>query len=633
MILGSLLKIWFLLLAGAWFPLGALAIPSADADAAPIAGFWDWFGSDKPKAAPVAPAPAPAAAPAPPAAPPAPSYQIQDIVPVTARPPSAADDTVYPNMMSDRKSSAPIISALIEFFSDEYRKASISIHFKVEDIGRCVQWVAKARNSATEKDILFDTGSNRLMWATKFSFDNNPSTFDERGHSWARNVAFFSDRYCRTMIGVQQMDHSGVLERPAMFSMQQADIRGDQGRANSVGIPRGHCTKTSTLGASTILVTETAVITTFITPTVTILATRTFSNTSISTVNEAPTETDTSFSFEITSFTTTIPTITVTGAPITVTASERINRKRFQARGYPLLDPDCSCFLTSTCTVTVTPDPGVTVVETTYTTTTTTEYKTITFNSTVSTTIVATTSTTTAIGNATVTFLTTEALTGSDISTVGSTTVTVQSTVTAPAVQLSSPTAIFGDPVEGSPRNYDDIWSLVTLPFPIEIYNVSSSRIYVSVNGFISLDEEPGTSFINSQLPVADDVSGANRLPNTAAVALWDDLYIYAGTQQGVFYQIDGTTPGSRVLSFEFYTSAYRRSAEFFHFLIRYEEAKPNILTYKYLEVFGGGVSATIGAQSRSQNLWVQWSSDQADAVSNGQSLLVDTIANAITSI
>ncbi|KAK6513820.1 hypothetical protein TWF506_008254 [Arthrobotrys conoides] len=231
MILSNLIRVWFLLLAGAWLPLGTLAVPSADADAAPVAGFWDWFGSDKPKVAPANPPPAaaPVAAPAPP---PAPSYQIQDIVPVTARPPSAADDTVYPNMMSNRKSSSPIISGLIEFFSDEYRKASISIHFKVEDIGRCVQWVAKARNSATEKDILFDTGSNRLMWATKFSFDNNPSSYDERGHSWARNVAFYSDRYCRTMIGVQQMDKSGVLERPGMFNMQQADIRGDQGRAS-----------------------------------------------------------------------------------------------------------------------------------------------------------------------------------------------------------------------------------------------------------------------------------------------------------------------------------------------------------------------------------------------------------------
>ncbi|KAK6513821.1 hypothetical protein TWF506_008255 [Arthrobotrys conoides] len=402
----------------------------------------------------------------------------------------------------------------------------------------------------------------------------------------------------------------------------------------SVGIPRGHCTKTITIGDGTILVTETAVITTFVTPTVTVVAaTRTFSNTTISTVNEAPTETDTTFSFDITSFTSTVPTITVTGVPITVTASQRKNRKRFQARGYPLLDPDCSCFLTSTCTVTVTPDPGVTVVETTYTTTTTTEYKTITFNSTVSTTIVAATSTTTAVGNATVTFLTTEVLTGSDITTVGLTTVTVQSTVTAPVIQLSSPTAIFGDAIEGSPVNYDDIWSRVTLPFPIEVYNISASRVYVSVNGFVSLDEEPGTSFINSELPVADDVSGANRLPNTSIAALWDDLYIYAGTQQGVYYQVDGTTPGSRVLSFEFYTSAYRRSAEFFHFLIRYEEDKPNILTYKYFEVFGGGISATIGVQSRSQNLWAQWSSDRANAVSNGQSLLVDTIANTITSL
>ncbi|KAK6498918.1 hypothetical protein TWF481_011488 [Arthrobotrys musiformis] len=227
MISSSLLSLWLLLVAGVWFPLGALAIPSPDADPLPVAGFWDWFSSDKPKAAA---ANVPANAPA--TAAPAQTYQIQDIVPVTARPPSSADDTVYPNMMSNTKSGSPIISGLIEYFSDEYRKASISIHFKVEDIGRCVQWVAKARNSATEKDILFDTGSNRLMWATKFSFDNNPSSYDERGHSWARGVVFYSDRYCRTMIGVQQMDNSGVLERPAIFSMQQADIRGDQGRAS-----------------------------------------------------------------------------------------------------------------------------------------------------------------------------------------------------------------------------------------------------------------------------------------------------------------------------------------------------------------------------------------------------------------
>ncbi|KAF3924433.1 hypothetical protein AA313_de0208043 [Arthrobotrys entomopaga] len=203
--------------------------------------------------------------------------------------------------------------------------------------------------------------------------------------------------------------------------------------------------------------------------------------------------------------------------------------------------------------------------------------------------------------------------------------------VTAPAVQLSSPTPVFGDIVNGSPFNYDDVWAPLTLPFPIVIYNVSSRNIYLSVNGFISLDETPGTSFINSELPVADGVSAANRLPNTSICGLWDDLYIYFGTQQGIYYQIDGA-PGSRSVSFEFYTSAYQRSTEFYHFLMRYDEATPNVMTFRYFQVFGGGVSATIGAQSRSQNLFVEWSFDTANSVTDGQTLVLNTITNTIVS-
>ncbi|EPS35918.1 hypothetical protein H072_10604 [Dactylellina haptotyla CBS 200.50] len=305
----------------------------------------------------------------------------------------------------------------------------------------------------------------------------------------------------------------------------------------TIGIPRPECTVTTTLGASTVIVTETAVVTTFITPTVTFLQTRTFSNTSIAIVTESLTTTETGISFDIITVTETVPTLTVTEDPITVTATAR--RRRLKGRYYPRLDPDCSCFLTRTQTVTVTPPPGATLTE--VATTTATEYSTITYNSTVSTTVVGTTVTSTTIGNGTVTFLTTETITGTDIITTALTTVTVQSTVTAPAVQLSSPTPVFGDIVNGSPSNYDDVWATLTIPFPIEMYNVSTSVIYLSVNGFLSLDELPGTSFINSELPVADSVSGANRLPNTSICALWDDLYIYFGTQQGIYYQIDGS--------------------------------------------------------------------------------------------
>ncbi|KAJ6258591.1 hypothetical protein Dda_6637 [Drechslerella dactyloides] len=394
-------------------------------------------------------------------------------------------------------------------------------------------------------------------------------------------------------------------------------------------ISREDCTITTTIGAATAVVTETVTATTFVTPTVTFLQTRTFSNTSTTVQTEQFTTVETGFTFDITTTTETVPTLTITEDPITVTASAG-GRRRVKGRYYrPRLDPDCSCFLTRTCTATVTGAPDATITE--FATATTTEFRTITFNSTVSRTIVANTTTTTVTGSDTVTLFTTETISGEDFVTVGLTTVTVQSTVTAPAVQLSSPTPIYGNVVNGSDSNYDDVWTSLTLPFPITLYNITTSLIYLSINGFISLDQAPGTSFINSPLPVPDGQTAANFLPDTSICALWDDLYIYAGTQQGIYYQVDGTAP-ARTLTFEYYTSAYQRNTEFYHFLMRYDEATPGVITFRYLEVFGGGVSATIGAQARRQDLSVQWSFDTAGSVAAGQTLVLDTNANTLTS-
>ncbi|KAK6337880.1 hypothetical protein TWF696_001358 [Orbilia brochopaga] len=393
-------------------------------------------------------------------------------------------------------------------------------------------------------------------------------------------------------------------------------------------IPIEECTVTTTLGAATQVITETVTATTFVTPTTTFLQTRTFSNTSTTVQTQFSTVVETQITFDITINTETVATLTVTDDPITVTASDSARRKVRGRYFRPRLDPDCSCFLTTTCTVTVTPAPDATVTE--FVTATTTEFSTITFNSTVSRTIVANTTTATVEGP-TVTFITTEIISGSDSITVGATTVTVQSTVTAPAVHLSSPTPIYGNVVNGSAANYDDVWTTLSLPFPINLYDVTTSVIYLSINGFISLDQPPSTSFINSALPVPQGLTDANFLPDTSFCALWDDLYIYAGTQQGIFYQVDGDAP-NRTVTFEYYTSAYQRSSEFYHFLMRYDEATPGIITFQYLQVSNGGVSATIGAQARRLNLAAQWSFDTAGAVTDGQTLVIDTVANTVTS-
>lgn len=79
----------------------------------------------------------------------------------------------------------------------------------------------------------------------------------------------------------------------------------------------------------------------------------------------------------------------------------------------------------------------------------------------------------------------------------------------------------------------------------------------------------------------------------------WDDLYIYRGTQQGIYYDITGEV-GSRELKFEFYTSAFVRPTEYFHFIMTFYENQVGVVKYKYYAVSYSGASATVGAQRKS---------------------------------
>ncbi|KAK6340692.1 hypothetical protein TWF696_009015 [Orbilia brochopaga] len=200
----------------------------------------------------------------------------------------------------------------------------------------------------------------------------------------------------------------------------------------------------------------------------------------------------------------------------------------------------------------------------------------------------------------------------------------------APPVVLPSPTAVFGDVVNGSPSNYDDPFAPLTLPFPITIYGISSADIFLSVNGFFSLIDSPSTtetypSYSNGALPVHVDIVAnfPSYLPPLSVCGFWDDLYVYQGTQQGIYYQIDGTSPGSRSISFEFYTSHFNAPAEYYHFLMKYDEAVPNVVTVQYFQVSDGGSSATIGAQSSDD--FVQWSYNTPGSVFAGLKLKIDT--------
>jgi len=61
-------------------------------------------------------------------------------------------------------------------------------------------------------------------------------------------------------------------------------------------------------------------------------------------------------------------------------------------------------------------------------------------------------------------------------------------------------------------------------------------------------------------------------------LGLWDDLHIYEGTQQGIYYEVDGTAP-NRQTTFEFYLDhCCEDQGKYYHFLIQFFEKRPNIV-------------------------------------------------------
>ncbi|OJD39059.1 carbohydrate-binding-like protein [Diplodia corticola] len=203
-------------------------------------------------------------------------------------------------------------------------------------------------------------------------------------------------------------------------------------------------------------------------------------------------------------------------------------------------------------------------------------------------------------------------------------TVSTVSTLTIPAVLLSSPTTI----VSGATTSSDDNYYRLELPFSISIYGISSSVVYLTDNSVLYWPSSDaaynyGWEYTNQPLPYS-----TNSFGNAALFGLWDDLYVYRGTNQGIYYDVTGAV-GDRTVVFEFYTSAYSRSTEFYHFTITMTESNPGVAVYRYYDVYQSGYSATVGAQKRGGSA-VQYSYNQA-IITAGLMLTVDTNRNTIT--
>jgi len=83
----------------------------------------------------------------------------------------------------------------------------------------------------------------------------------------------------------------------------------------------------------------------------------------------------------------------------------------------------------------------------------------------------------------------------------------------------------------------DDVYTAVTLPFPVALYGQSYTTVWVDSNGVVSMVEPDGSSWNTSAIP---SPAGPNT-PSAAVYPLWDDLVVDG--QSSVLTGLVGSAP------------------------------------------------------------------------------------------
>jgi hypothetical protein len=151
------------------------------------------------------------------------------------------------------------------------------------------------------------------------------------------------------------------------------------------------------------------------------------------------------------------------------------------------------------------------------------------------------------------------------------TVVVAQNTCTVPAPQPTAPSytrICGGDPSEGVPmvpgpadRSYYYDQFTLALPFPVKIFQTSSTQITISVRGVITVGDFVYNAFA-------------------------EEFYMYQGWNHGLFYRVDGAI-GSRKIHFSWFAGTYMWGHERFHITATFDEARPGVFATKVFDTWG----------------------------------------------
>ncbi|RGP58142.1 hypothetical protein FSPOR_11925 [Fusarium sporotrichioides] len=197
-------------------------------------------------------------------------------------------------------------------------------------------------------------------------------------------------------------------------------------------------------------------------------------------------------------------------------------------------------------------------------------------------------------------------------STVGTTTTAAPSRACTDSFNFQPTTLFAGDQL------WDNEVKSIDLPWPVGIYTDSSDKIYVGVNGLVTLFDDAAIESENAALPT-------NSISSVAVCPYWDDLRIEPNAGHEITYQIYDSD-GYRAVAIEW--CGVDSNDILTQFVVRFQEyslSNPDSVFMRYYTTSGGG-SATIGVQDGNVNKFLQYSFEQDNAVPDGSTVLFFTL-------
>ncbi|KAF5632415.1 uncharacterized protein FTJAE_7525 [Fusarium tjaetaba] len=227
------------------------------------------------------------------------------------------------------------------------------------------------------------------------------------------------------------------------------------------------------------------------------------------------------------------------------------------------------------------------------------------------TTVVETTETGTTTGEATTTEAQTTTTAEAETTTAEATTTTAAEPVCAQTLVLANPTPIITDPLV----NTDDGNQGFTAPFPIGVFGSSSTSVFVSPNGLLSLDTG-SNAYGNYALP-------RSNIPAVSILPYWDDQYFRRDVcNTGVFYDVYETDRG-QTLTVEWFVGSNSDTGFNEHYTASFYQDYPGLVRFEYYTTTRHGSGATIGVQNGQD--YTQYSYNQDNAVPDQFYVEIDT--------